>query len=281
MKIGISSFAFTSPFCDAEIGLIKKVADMGFDVFEMAMEDPELIHPEIIKASLEENHIGITTCAVIGEGRDLSSDSSQIRASTKMYLRECILLASKVGSNVVAGALYSTVGKRRFISPQEKKAEWKRSVESLKEVSAYAGDHGVKLAIEPLNRFENDMINTSAQGVEMIEDVGSPHLGLLLDTFHMNIEEKNTKGAILIGGKHVFHMHVCENDRGIPGTGQVDWKGTAKALKEIDYQGACVIEAFTPALTSLAAAVCLWRPLAPSQEVLGRDGLAFLRDLLN
>ena len=281
MKIGISTFAFTSPFCNEEIGLVEKVAKMGFNVFEMAMEDPAKIDPYLMKDTLQKNNLEVTACAVIGDGRDLSSDDEQIRKGTKKYLRECIDLAEKVGSEVVAGALYSTVGKRRFISQNEKKEEWSRAVESLKEMAAYAGDHNIKLAMEPLNRFENDMINTVEQGLDMISQVNSPNLGLLLDTFHMHIEEKDTKKAILAAGDRIFHMHTCENDRSIPGTGQVDWKGVSEALRTVNYQKACVIEAFTPKLTSLAAAVCLWRPLAPSQDVLAKEGLDFLKKLFS
>ncbi len=161
---------------------------------------------------------------------------------------------------MVNGPMYSAVGKARLLP---------------------AGEHGVRLAIEPLNRFETDMINTAAHGLEMIEAVGAANLGLHLDTFHMHLEEKDSAAAIRLAGRRRFHFHACENDRGVPGTGQVHWQAITQALKQVDYRGAVVIEFFTPDLEEIARAVCLWRPIAPDQDTIARDGLKFLRGLFD
>ncbi len=138
----------------------------------------------------------------------------------------------------------------------------------------------MQLAFEPLNRFETDMINVVEQGLSLIADVGSPHLGLHLDTFHMHLEEKDSAAAIRLAGDRLFHLHACENDRGVPGSGQVRWREIAAALQAIGYDRAVVIESFTPAVQSIARAVCIWREIAPSQDAIAADGLAFLRALL-
>jgi len=151
----------------------------------------------------------------------------------------------------------------------------------LKPVAYYAGQRGVQLAIEPLNRFETDFINTVEQGMDLVGRIGASNVGFLLDTFHMNIEEKDIAAAIRKAGSKVFHFHSCENDRGTPGTGHVEWKEVASALREINYQGPVVIEAFTTEITEIARAVSLWRPLAPSQDSLARDGLRFLQKIFN
>ena len=137
----------------------------------------------------------------------------------------------------------------------------------------------VRLAFEPLNRFETDMVNVVEQGLQLIADVGEPNLGLHIDTFHMHLEEKDSAAAIRQAGERVFHVHACENDRGVPGSGQVDWKDIFAALKEINYQGNVSIESFTPEVKSIARAVCIWRMIAPDQDSIAQDGLNFLKSL--
>ena len=133
------------------------------------------------------------------------------------------------------------------------------------------------LAIEPLNRFETDLVNTVEQAIELCDMVDRPNLGLLVDTFHMNIEEKDVGDAVRSAGSRVFHVQVAENDRGTPGTGQVHWAEFFSALSAIDYQGQIVVESFLPTVAEIARAVSLWRPVAPSMDDLARDGLGFLR----
>jgi D-psicose/D-tagatose/L-ribulose 3-epimerase len=153
------------------------------------------------------------------------------------------------------------------------------AVSGLKEMCKYAAERDVRLAFEPLNRFETDMVNIANQGLELIADVGEPNLGLHLDTFHMHLEEKDSASAIRKAGDRIFHVHACENDRGVPGTGQVAWEDIFTALKEINYQGVVSIESFTPEVKSIARAVCIWRTIAPSQDAIARDGLEFLKSL--
>ncbi len=280
MKIGVNTFVWVSPFNTDAIDLVYKVKDFGFDVFEMACEEPEGIDVGAVKAALDETGLGAIVCGVFGPGRDLSSDNAGVRETTKTYVRWMIDTAQTLGAPVVCGPAYSSVGKARLLPPAERDAERRRAADGLRELGDYAGERGVKLALEPLNRFEVDMMNTVAQGLALLDEVNSPAIGLHLDTFHMHIEEKNTEQAIRRAGGKLYHFHACENDRGIPGTGQVDWEGVARGLAAIHYDGVVAIEAFTPALEAIARAVCLWRPLAPDQDTLARQGLAFLRSIL-
>jgi D-psicose/D-tagatose/L-ribulose 3-epimerase len=153
-------------------------------------------------------------------------------------------------------------------------------VDTLKDLAAYAGDHGVKLGIEPLNRFETSFVNLSAQAVEIVDRVDHPSCQIMLDTFHMNIEEKSVGDAIRAAGPRLIHLHSCENDRGAPGSGNVAWDEVAQALQDINYDGPVVIESFTAKVKSIAKAAAIWRPLADSQDALASDGLAFLREKL-
>jgi D-psicose/D-tagatose/L-ribulose 3-epimerase len=167
------------------------------------------------------------------------------------------------------------------VPADQKKREWDLAVKGLKEAAKRANDKGVLLAIEPLNRFETDLINTAEQCERLINEIGAQNVGFHLDSFHMNIEEKNSYEAIKRAGNRLFHFHACENDRGAPGSGRnIDWEGVAKGLKEVNFQHQAVIESFTPATKSIAAAAAIWRPLAPTQDALAGDGLKFLRGIL-
>jgi D-psicose/D-tagatose/L-ribulose 3-epimerase len=177
--------------------------------------------------------------------------------------------------------MYSAVGKEHLENEGERQAEWDRSVAGVKEMAQYAAARNVKLALEPLNRFETDMINVVSQGWDFIRQTGMENVGFHLDTFHMHLEEKNSAAAIRAAHPRIFHFHACENDRGVPGTGQVHWDEVAEALKEIDYDGPVVIESFTNQVKEIARAVCIWREIAPSQDAIAVDGLKYIKSLLN
>ncbi len=147
-------------------------------------------------------------------------------------------------------------------------------------MAQYAETKQVKLALEPLNRFETDMINVVAQGLEFIQQTGMENVGFHLDTFHMHLEEKNSGDAIRLANRKIFHFHACENDRGVPGTGQVHWDEVAQGLKDVEYDGPIVIESFTSQVKEIARAVCIWREIAPSQDAIADQGLKFLKKLL-
>jgi D-psicose/D-tagatose/L-ribulose 3-epimerase len=281
MRFGASTFIWVSPFSNKTLGLVKKVREIGFDIIEICIEDPATIDVSRINEALKENDLMATICGAFGPDRDASSEDRNIRANTVNYLKACIDAARELGSPFVAGPMYSATGKTRLLSSDERAKQWSLAIETLKPVADYAGQRGVQLAIEPLNRFETDFINTVEQGMDLVGRIGASNVGFLLDTFHMNIEEKDIAAAIRKAGSKVFHFHSCENDRGTPGTGHVEWKEVASALREINYQGPVVIEAFTTEITEIARAVSLWRPLAPSQDSLARDGLRFLQKIFN
>ena len=176
--------------------------------------------------------------------------------------------------------MYSATGKTRLLPPEKRAQQRDWAVESLREVGAYAATRHIGLAIEPLNRFETDLINTIDQGLNLCDLVGLENVGLLIDTFHMNIEEKSLLQAIRKAGNRVFHVQVSENDRGTPGTGQVRWDEFFSALKDISYGGSVVVESFLPTVAEIARAVSLWRPVASSMDELARDGQKFIRQSL-
>jgi D-psicose/D-tagatose/L-ribulose 3-epimerase len=153
-------------------------------------------------------------------------------------------------------------------------------VTSLAEAAGYARSAGVRLAVEPLNRFETDLVNTVEQGLRLCADVGADNVGLLLDTFHMNIEEKDIPAAVRAAGPQAFHVQVSENDRGTPGSGHIPWAEVVTALRDIGYTGSVVVESFLPTVNEIARAVSLWRPVAASMDALAADAVTFLAPLL-
>jgi D-psicose/D-tagatose/L-ribulose 3-epimerase len=280
MQFGANTFIWRSPYSTrTDLDLIDKVKGMGFDLIEIAVESPELIELSPLRTTLQEKGMRASMCGVYGPGRNLSSLVAEERASAESYLKWMIKAAAELDAGPVTGPMYSAVGKARLEDPADREQEWQLAVSGLKALCKYAAERDVRLAFEPLNRFETDMVNVIEQGLKLIDDVGEPNLGLHIDTFHMHLEEKDPAGAIREAGDRVFHVHACENDRGVPGTGQVNWEEIFKALREINYQGIVSIESFTPEVKSIARAVCIWRTIAPDQDSIARDGLEFLKSL--
>jgi len=280
MKIGVNTWVWTSPFTTKEFDLIPKVKQMGFDVFEVALDDPALIDVDLLRKMTEDNGLEVTVCGAFGPTRDISSDDPAIRKNGIDYIRDAVRFAEAAGSKLFSGPVYSAVGKTRMVPEDQKKQEWAWCVEAMQELAGVASDAGVNIGVEPLNRFETDMVNLTQQALDLIDDVGSPVYKIHIDTFHANIEEKSIPDAIRLANGRLGHFHACENDRGIPGTGHQDWAGIRDALKEVGYDGAVVIESFTPGAVEIAKAASIWRPLAPSQDELGAGGARFLRELL-
>jgi D-psicose/D-tagatose/L-ribulose 3-epimerase len=277
-RIGASTFIWTSPFGDDKLELCAHVAGLGFDAIEICIEDPHLSAPSVARAA-EAAEIGVLVCGAFGSPRDVSHPDPAIRAQAAAYVRRCVDIAATIGSPIVAGPMYAATGQTRLLSAQERTEQRRRAVETLQDVGGYAAERGVALAIEPLNRFETDLVNTTDQGIELCRDIACANVGLLLDTFHMNIEEKQIGEAIRRAGPLIRHFHACENDRGAPGSGHIDWADVFAALDDVGYDGDIVIESFTPEIKEIARAVSMWRPLAASPDSLAADGLSFLRSV--
>jgi D-psicose/D-tagatose/L-ribulose 3-epimerase len=276
-QFGASTFIWVSPFSNDTLDLIDKVAAMHFDFIEICIEDPAKIDTDRIAKRLQKAGIRALVCGAFGTDRDVSADDPALREKAKRYIGQCVDIAAALGAPMVAGPMYSATGKVAVVSLEKRCQQWAWATENLREAADHAASRGVKLAIEPLNRFETDLINTVDQGVKLVSSIGRKNVGLLLDTFHMNIEEHSVPDAIRQAGSHLFHFHACANDRGIPGKDHLPWAEIKIALTSIGYTGPWVIEAFNPDIKEIARAVSLWRPLAESQDDIGYKGLAFLK----
>ena len=255
------------------------LASWGFHVIELPVEYEDAWDPAEIRPLLEEHGLAAGVCAAMAPGRDLTATDPHVVQSTQNYLRTCIAAAAGIGARVVAGPIYSPTGTTGPISPDEREVLVERVADNLRPVLDAADRAGVTLAVEPLNRFETSLFNTVAQTMVLIEAADHSSLGLLLDTFHMNIEERDIGGAIRLAGDRLFHFHACGNDRGAPGDDGIDWVRVRNALVDIDYRGEVTIESFTSANQTIATAASIWRPLGRSQDAIATDGLGFLRGL--
>jgi len=277
MQFGASTWLWTSPFTSDQVELLEKIASLGFDFVEFPVEDPAHYNVDELRPVLKDLGLEAVVCTAVVGDRDLSSEHAQVRRQALMYFESCLKLAEGLGSGVLVGPLYAPVAKPRLSTEALRTAEWERSVESLAKLSKTAGDHGIRLGLEPLNRFETDMVCTVEDAKRMLADVGSPHLGIALDSFHMNIEETDFCEAVKQAGEQLVHMQVSDSHRGVPGDGNSDWAGLREGLKAVGYDGKLSIESFTPDASALAEAVCIWRRFTPTQDEFAKKGLDFLR----
>jgi D-psicose/D-tagatose/L-ribulose 3-epimerase len=279
--IGITTWIWTSPLTIERFAEIAPhVAKMGFDLLEVPIESPTDLDYTRAAAIVKDLGLQTSVCAAMSPDRDLIHADENIRKNAMSYVKHCVDAAKTLGSANVVGPLYSAVGRTWQQTADERKKDLDLLVGELKELSAYAHERGVVLCVEPLNRFETSFLNLASQAIEVVDRVDHPGCGLLLDTFHMNIEEQSIGAAIRAAGARLKHLHACENDRGAPGSGHVPWQEVADACRAIKYTGPAVIESFTSAVKSIARAAAIWRALAPTQDGLAEDGLRFLRKTL-
>jgi D-psicose/D-tagatose/L-ribulose 3-epimerase len=280
MQFGANTQIWVAPFTQNDLGLIDKVAGMGFDMIELgyASDEPPFKVADV-KERLKAHGMIAGVCSFLPGDRDIANPDPEVRKRGVAYMKALVGTVAALGGKILSGPLYAELFRARYLPADQRAREWEWSVGSLREIGKSAELQGVTIALEPLNRFETDFMNQSEKAVRLAEDVGSSAVGILLDTFHMAIEEKNQGEAIRHAGRHLKHFHSCENDRGSPGTGQVDWPEVRDALKAIKYDGAVVIEGFNPDVVDLANGARIWRPMAPSPDRLAGDGIKFLKKL--
>jgi D-psicose/D-tagatose/L-ribulose 3-epimerase len=277
MRFGINSFLFVSPFTTQSTALFRKFKSWGFDTVEIPIEDPSHIDPAKVAAAAKKAGLAIgSVCACMGPGRDLRG-SAEDQKTGVTYVKAIIDQAAKMGCPRVIGPVYSVVGKADAVDPKQQKKEFALVVKNLKKLAKHAERKGVEICIEPLNRFETDFLNTCDQGLKLVRAVKAKNVRLHLDTFHMNIEEKNQAAAIKKADGLLGHFHACGSDRGTPGNDHIDWAPIVKALKAVKYKGDVVIESFTTDVKVIARAAAIWRKMEPTRNEIATKGLKFLK----
>ena len=249
----------------------------GAEFIELAIVNPTLVSAPLLRKSLASARSEKPViCGAFFNGRDLrGSKESQLRSV--QYIKALILLAKEIGSEIICGPIYSEGGRCNFNSPNENQEQLRCVVSHLQEICEIAEKYGIVIALEPLNRFETDFINTIEQGVDLINLVGSSALKIHADTFHMNIEEENTASSLMKFGDYIGHIHASANHRGIIGKDQIDWIAFFKALKEINYKGDIAIESFSRSNQKLAEAASIWRSFYDNPKQYAETSLGFLK----
>ena len=279
MKFAANALIWTTEFDRRSFSVLPRLRAQGFDGFEVPVFEPAKLQAGSIRRALAENDLECTVCAILPRGMNPTSEDAEIRRQSRQHLADTIKSAADLGSNLMAGPLYSPVG---YLPGRRRTSdEWQWAVECFQSLGEILRSHQIDLALEPLNRFETYFLNTAADAIKFCEAINDSSIGVLLDTFHTNIEEKDVAAAFRTTGKRLKHVHACENDRGVPGTGHVDFAGIAAALKEIRYEGWITIESFGYSHKELAAAAAIWRDLAPTPETVAFEGLPFLKKIMN
>jgi D-psicose/D-tagatose/L-ribulose 3-epimerase len=275
MKFGVHTFLWTKTFNETNLSLLPTLKEYGFDSLEISRYHFNDFSASNIGAELQRNGLSCTLCCGLTGQYSLISDDKTVRQQTLAFIQQAIEMAVKLGSEMLVGPLVAPIGylcgRRRTVD------EWQYAIEGLQALGNILVEHGITLAIEPMNRYQSYFLNTTADGVALCQAVNHPRIGLLVDVFHANIEEKQIPDAIKQAGQYLKHLHVCENDRGIPGTGHLDWVGIFAALQEIGYDQWAVIESFNFQDSELATGACVWRDLAITPAAIAQEGLPFLK----
>lgn len=275
MKLGIHAYAWCTKWTNNELHLINKVKSLGMDFIELPLMCLETFNVDLIKNRLDEVGLEAVTSTVLLHETDITSEDPCIRANGVDYLKACVKATRDIGMTNFSGVIYSQFVKPAIKRPSEKL--WRYSAECLREVAKYAQDLNVIIGIEPVNRYETSLVNTCQQAIQLCEMIGGDNVKIHLDTYHMNIEEKSFYEATKLAGDKLIHYHMCENDRGIPGTGLVRWDDIFKALSEMNYQGHAALESFVDCTDNMNTWV--WRQLAPNGDTLLKEGTTFIRKM--
>ena len=279
MNYGVHSLLWAERFDLEPERVIKKVKALGFDGVEIFVtpEQIKTFNRKRVKEALQTENMKCLGSTTLDLKTDLTSKDEATRKNGINYLREAAEMFSGFGATLLAGVVYAAWGKITGTGRTEE--EWDHSARSLKEACRFIKPFNVMLGLEPVNRFETYFLNTAADATKLAKAVGEPNITVHLDTFHMNIEEKNYYDPIVNTRELLGHMHCCENDRGIAGTGSVNWIEVFRGLAEIGYDKWITLESFTPDIKSVAATTAIWRQLAPSADALASEGLKFLKSM--
>lgn len=284
--IGIISMQHQRPFTAREFPQFARWREAGFDFVELLVPEPGELDLAATRRALSDNGLGAVLAARVNLDRNLTSDDAGKRRAGRDYLRTCVDVAHALGARTVGGPLYGSplVFAGRAPHPvdealRQRRVDW--CVEGLCEAAPHAAAAGVVLGVEPLNRFETDVLNTTRQGVALMQLVGQPSVGLVLDTFHMNMEDDDIADAIRAAAGHIAHFQANENHRGYLGTGHIDWTATVRALADVGYRGTVSLEPFRRNDERIGIPFAQWKAPARDEQAELAASCAFIKNLLH
>ena len=281
-KYGVHTFIWSEYFTEKDLPLIERAKSLGVEVVDIGILNPAALEnfpTKGVKEKAKEAGIEVVILSPMSRDANLIDPDPVIRKNGIEFLKKLVDVSVEVDSKIVSGEITEAVG--YLTGKPRTKDEWDWSVEGMREVCLYAKNiSDVILAAEVVNRFETHFLNTAEDAVKYCKDVGTGNMKVHLDSYHMIREEKSFKKAVEVCGKeYLGYVHVCENDRGIPGTGLVPWEEFFRALKNIGYEGALTIEAFDPNFTELNKFTATWRYYTETGEELAVQGLKNLKEI--
>jgi len=275
MKYGMNLLLWTSDVTEEHYGLLENLKSWGYDGVEIPMFDLDEAKFKQLGSKLSDIGLERTAVTVCTPETNPIGQTAEIRQAGVDHLKKAIDMCDASGATMLCGPIHSALGE--FSGAGATEDEWNWGKESLAAAADYAKDANVTLVLEYLNRFECYFLNCAADTGRLVREVNHPNLRMMYDSFHANIEEKSIADAIKDNINEIVHVHISENDRSTPGEGGVDWDTTFATLKEVNYDGYLMIEAFGLALPDLAAATKIWRKMFPNEEHLAKEGLAFMK----
>lgn len=278
MKIGVHLALWARRWDDDIVPYAEIAADLGFDGVELSLLGMTADRIRTIREAIERRGLEITCTTGLSTQADISSLDPACRAAGIEYLAQSIRTTAALGSRLLTGVLYAPWNVR---AQRHREQRWAHCVEGLRRAALVAEQEGVTLGLEAINRFETDLVNTAEQAARLCDEVGMPGVGVLLDPFHMNMEEKRIGEAILATGKRLVHFHCDENDRGVPGSGHIAWDEIFRALRATGYDGWLTLEMFVAAGLDVSPDLAIWRPIESDPTQAAREGLAFLRSRIS
>ena len=278
MKIGVSAFAWTASFTESHLRLLPQVRDYGFSAFEVPMFVPAELPVAALRRAFETTGLDCTVCAILPPAINPISPDPATRRRSRAHLAECIEVAAQLGAHLLGGPLYAPIGYLPGHRPTPD--EWKWAVEMFQSLGDLLDQFSLTLSLEPVNRSETFFLRTAAETKALCGAIAHPAVGVTLDTFHANIEEKSLSAAVISLQSQLKHLHVSENDRGLLGTGHIDFRQVLDALRQIGYEGYLVIEGFGASADEPTAPGALWASPDVSPEDIALQGLSYLTKLL-
>lgn len=273
MKYGIHAGLWQAHEADEIIKILRCVADQGFDGIEVPLHGLTDEKANALGKAISEHGLEVTCTHGLSPDNDITSGDMHMRQQAIAHLKWAVQTASLIGSDLLCGPIYAPW---KVFDPKDKIARAQRSADALGELGGDLREYNVTLGLEALNRFETDLVNTAEEATDLAKATGSEKIGILLDTFHLNIEEKDMAAAITHSSDKLVHFHVSDNDRGVPGSGHVPWNKVSNALREINYDGWIVAEMFVTANGPISADLNIWRDIEPNTTDACAQALAFM-----
>lgn len=275
MKIGVHAATWMRTWRDDVVPLVRDAATLGFDSVELSLLGGDAAARRRVRQEARATGLDLTCTTGLAPSTDVGSADPEVRAAGRAALASAIRATAELGAKHLSGVLYGAWG---HSEPERRGERWGYAVDALRSVARLARDEGVVLGIEAINRYETDLVNTAAQAAAMADDVAEPGVGVLLDAYHMNIEEKNAAEAVRATGSRLVHLHVAGNDRGVPAAGTLGWTDLFSALHEVGYDGRVTLEMFVQAHVDVSPDLTVWRDIEPDPTDAARRARTFLSE---